>query len=121
MTVATLAKARNGFWVPADGAEFPLIFAGVAIVATLTGPGQWEIDHLLHLDPRTWETLAAITLGAAMGMARSRFCARPDPSQPDHPSARHSLRSTSSNGGEGEEQMISQGTCRRRATSRAER
>jgi putative oxidoreductase len=72
MAVAVLAKARNGFWVPDDGAEFPLIFAVLSVVVTLTGPGQWSLDDALHISPTTAETLAAIALGLVSGAATFR-------------------------------------------------
>ncbi|HTU29433.1 MAG TPA: DoxX family protein [Solirubrobacteraceae bacterium] len=69
MSVAVLAKGRNGFWVMTDGAEFPLIFAALAIVVGLVGPGAWSLDHALHIFPSTWETLAAVGLGLIAGVA----------------------------------------------------
>ena len=69
MTVAVLAKTRNGFWVTEDGAEFPLIFALLGVIATLAGPGNWSLDHALHIVPTTAETLGAIALGLLTGLA----------------------------------------------------
>jgi putative oxidoreductase len=67
MFVAVLAKARNGFWVADDGAEFPLIFAVLGVVVTLAGPGGWSLDHVLHVEPTTAESLGAIALGLLGG------------------------------------------------------
>jgi len=67
MAVAVCAKSRNGFWVPDDGTEFPLIFAVLGIVVTLIGPGRWSLDHVLKIIPTTGETLAAIGLGLLAG------------------------------------------------------
>ena len=79
MTVATVAKARNGFWVFGDGAEFPLIFAALAIIVTLTGPGAWSIDRVLHVYPTTWETLAAVAVGVVSGGGTFLLLRQSDP------------------------------------------
>jgi len=55
--------------VMTDGAEFPLIFAGLAIVVGLVGPGGWSLDHALRIFPSTRETLGAVGLGLAAGLA----------------------------------------------------
>jgi putative oxidoreductase len=67
MVVAVLAKARNGFWVPHDGLEFPLVFAMMAVVATLAGPGQWSLDYAAGLTPTTIETLVGVGAGLLIG------------------------------------------------------
>jgi len=69
LVVAVLAKAHNGFWVAQDGAEFPLMFVVLGIVVTLVGPGQWSLDHVLHITPTTAETVGAIALGLLSGLA----------------------------------------------------
>ena len=69
MVVAVFAKARNGFWVPDDGVEFPLMFVVLSVVVTLTGPGRWSVDHVAHIFPTTWETLVAVGLGLVAGSA----------------------------------------------------
>ena len=69
MMVAVCAKARNGFWVPHDGLEFPLIFAVLSVTATLTGPGQWSLDHAIGLSITSTETLIAIAAGLVAGAA----------------------------------------------------
>jgi putative oxidoreductase len=69
LVVAVFAKAHNGFWVAQDGAEFPLMFVALGIVVTLIGPGQWSLDHVLHIEPTTAETLGAIALGLLSGAA----------------------------------------------------
>jgi putative oxidoreductase len=67
LVVAVLAKSRNGFWVAQDGAEFPLMFVGLGVIVTLTGPGRWSLDHVLHIAPTTAESLGAIGLGLISG------------------------------------------------------
>ena len=69
MVVAVCTKAHNGFWVPDDGLEFPLIFAVLSVVATLAGPGQWSLDHVAGLSSTTTETLGAVGLGLIAGAA----------------------------------------------------
>lgn len=69
LVVAVLAKARNGFWVAEDGAEFPLMFVLLGVAATLVGPGPWSLDHALQITPTTAETLGAIGLGLISGAA----------------------------------------------------
>ena len=81
MVVAVFAKTRNGFWVPDDGAEFPLIFAVLGVVVTLTGPGRWSLDHVAHIFPTTWETLAAIGVGLLAGAATFAALHGPKPTR----------------------------------------
>ena len=69
MMVAVCAKARNGFWVPQDGLEFPLIFALLSVTATLTGPGEWSLDHAIGLSITSTDTLIAIAVGLVAGAA----------------------------------------------------
>jgi len=81
MVVAVLAKARNGFWVVDDGAEFPLVFVVLAVAATMAGPGRWSLDHVLAVRPTSGEIFAALALGLTAGAATFQVLRqhRPDP------------------------------------------
>jgi putative oxidoreductase len=87
MVVAVLAKARNGFWVPDDGLEFPLVFAVMAVVATLAGPGEWSLDHVAGLAPTTTETLVGMGAGLVVGALTFPLLRRPHPTNTTHASS----------------------------------
>jgi putative oxidoreductase len=82
LVVAVFAKAHNGFWVAQDGAEFPLMFVILGAVVTLAGPGQWSLDHVLHVTPTTAESLGAIGLGLISGAATFPALRQPRPPRP---------------------------------------
>lgn len=92
MVVAVLAKVRNGFWFADDGAEFPLIFATMAVTVTLAGPGQWSLDAVLGVTPQSAETIGALILGLISGAA-AFVCLR------DRQSSQHNLSPAASSAG----------------------
>lgn len=63
MTVAIAYNFPRGLWAHLGGFEVALVYALLAVVLALTGPGQWSIDHLLGL---TWLSGAAWAGGAVV-------------------------------------------------------
>ena len=49
MIVAASANVANGLWAHLGGCEVPVIYAGIAAVLALTGPGRFSLDHALGL------------------------------------------------------------------------
>ncbi|MEO8906952.1 MAG: DoxX family protein, partial [Microbacteriaceae bacterium] len=61
MTVAIAYNFAHGLWAHQGGFEVALVYALLAVVLALTGPGQWSVDYLLGL---TWFSGAAWAGGA---------------------------------------------------------
>lgn len=72
MAVAWITNhLRNGFFIfrPGEGYEYVMTLTLAAIGLSGTGPGQWSLDHALHLfDPPGWLGLG-IALIAGLGGA----------------------------------------------------
>ncbi|MGW1006081.1 DoxX family protein [Streptomyces sp. NPDC002520] len=69
MTVAGTVKWPKGLWVQNDGYEYPLVLVVISAALSLTGPGEWSLDHALGLTPwPSWIVLAAIVIGPASGL-----------------------------------------------------
>ena len=89
MAVAVLVLLKNGFGMARGGYEYSLVLAVAFLALSLTGPGRYSVDGLLHLslpEPLTWIVIAAGgTLGVlATVVARKR---RPAPAADAGPAA----------------------------------
>lgn len=65
MIVAAAPNAANGIFAHLGGCEVPLVYAGLAVVLALTGPGRFSLDHALGLTGLTdagW-SIAAVGVG----------------------------------------------------------
>lgn len=65
MIVAASANIANGLWAHLGGSEVPIVYAGLAVVIAITGPGDWSLDHAFGLDglrAAGW-SIAAIVVG----------------------------------------------------------
>jgi putative oxidoreductase len=82
MIVAAVAVHwSQGFFATTNGIELPLLYATVAIVLALTGPGQFSLDAVLGLEP-LWSpafAAAALALGVIGGIGNLAV-RRPPPS-----------------------------------------
>jgi len=85
MVVATATKLGHGFWVWADGAEFPLYLCLTAVVVGLAGPGAWSVDHALDIAPTPAVSLAAIAIGILSGVGSLPLIRHPASSAGTHP------------------------------------
>ena len=85
MIVAAVAVHwSQGFFATTNGIELPLLYATVAIVLALTGPGFFSLDAVLGLEA-LWSpawTAAALTVGVIGGIG-SLAARRPAPSAED--------------------------------------
>ncbi|HEX5493317.1 MAG TPA: DoxX family protein [Mycobacteriales bacterium] len=50
MTVAVSANFAKGFWAHLGGYEVAFVYAGMAFVVALTGPGRFSVDRAAGLD-----------------------------------------------------------------------
>ena len=50
MTVASAPNFAKGLWAHMGGYEVPFVYAGMAFVLALTGPGTHSIDHAAGVD-----------------------------------------------------------------------
>ncbi len=79
MLVAASPAARNGLWAHLGGNEVPVVYALLAAVIALTGPGRYSLDRAFGLTTfgHLWWSVAAIVLGvlAAVPMLMRRRAA----------------------------------------------
>ncbi|HEY5224206.1 MAG TPA: DoxX family protein [Microbacteriaceae bacterium] len=81
MTVAIAYNFEHGLWAHLGGFEVALVYALLAVVIALTGPGQWSMDHLLgstELSGPAWAGGAILVgvLGATGPIAYRNYCVR---------------------------------------------
>ena len=85
MTVASAPNFAKGLWAHMGGYEVPFVYAGMAFVLALTGPGTHSVDHAAGLDGHHgvgWAIVVlAVGLAAAVPplLARRRNLARSGP------------------------------------------
>ncbi|MFJ9387852.1 DoxX family protein [Nocardioides sp. NPDC101246] len=63
MIVAASPNAANGLWAHLGGCEVPVVYALIAAVLAITGPGAYALDEALGLPAEPWTAAAAIALG----------------------------------------------------------
>ncbi|MRJ76158.1 DoxX family membrane protein [Aeromicrobium sp. SMF47] len=63
MIVAAAANFSKGLWAHLGGYEVALVYACVAAVLVLTGPGDLSLDHALGWTYDRWVPWAAIAIG----------------------------------------------------------
>jgi putative oxidoreductase len=66
IVAAVTVHLRNGLFAAANGIELPLLYAAVAVVLTLTGPGLFSLDALLGLQSLWSPALAAGALAVGI-------------------------------------------------------
>lgn len=67
MIVAAVTVHWNkGFFATANGIELPALYAAVAVVLALTGPGLFSLDAVLGLEALWSPALAAVALGVGV-------------------------------------------------------
>lgn len=67
---------HNGLFAATNGIELPLLYASVAIVLALTGPGLFSLDALLGLEKLWSPTLAGVALAIGTIGGISNLAAR---------------------------------------------
>jgi len=82
MIVAASPAAANGLWAHLGGNEVPVVYAFLAAVLAVTGPGRYSLDHLFGLPTPPgagWSltALAAGVAGAVPMLLRRRAALRP--------------------------------------------
>lgn len=65
IVVTLVAHVPNGFWVNANGWEFPILLLAGGFALALTGFGAWSIDRALGLTYPEWLTPTALVVTAA--------------------------------------------------------
>ncbi|MGW1162830.1 DoxX family protein [Streptomyces sp. NPDC002513] len=89
MTVAATVKWPKGLWVQNDGYEYPLVLVVVCATLSLTGPGQWSLDHALGITPwPVWIAVAVIVIGPGSGLLTRVVLHRPSSPLEGTPHAR---------------------------------
>lgn len=66
IVAAVTVHWRNGLFATANGIELPLLYAAVAVVLALTGPGLFSLDALLGLESLWSPSLAAGALAVGI-------------------------------------------------------
>jgi putative oxidoreductase len=66
MLVAASPAARNGLWAHLGGNEVPVVYAFLATVIAVTGPGRFSLDRAFGLSSfgHLWWAVIAIAVGA---------------------------------------------------------
>ena len=79
MTVAAAPTAGKGLWAHLGGCEVPVLYALLAAILAVTGPGRFSLDHALGmttLNGPAWGAAAvALGLAAAVPMLLRRRAA----------------------------------------------
>jgi putative oxidoreductase len=86
MIVAAVAGHwANGFFATSNGIELPLLYASVAVVLALTGPGLLSLDAMLGLEALWSPAFAAVAIavGVIGGIGNLAARRRPAPSASD--------------------------------------
>lgn len=95
LIVASAANVRNGLWAAQGGFELAFLYASMALVLAVAGPGRWSLDYAVGLGHRTWWGALALGVGIVgsvpplirrrIALAVSTEATRPEP---EHPIAR---------------------------------
>lgn len=68
MVVAAAPNSPNGLWAHLGGYEVPFVYAALALVLAMTGPGSWSVDRATGADRASgvpWALAAAAVAAAA--------------------------------------------------------
>ncbi|WP_054811886.1 DoxX family protein [Nocardia arizonensis] len=86
LVAGLLAHRRNGFFVFAEGYEYVLVLAVVAVALGLTGPGWLSLDHVADIEITGWAGGGiALGLGVVATAGLLAMFYRPTPARIETP------------------------------------
>ncbi|MFI9731079.1 DoxX family protein [Streptomyces sp. NPDC052092] len=69
MIVAAAPNSPNGLWAHLGGYEVPFVYAALAFILAMTGPGSWSVDHAVGADKAAGAPWALAAAAAAVAAA----------------------------------------------------